>query len=79
MHPENDIKDSLAALFEAVKRSDGEAVLRETRRLDASLASHRERLHPQLVHFLERRSYPKALQFLGGAADIPAGSCGGRP
>jgi hypothetical protein len=36
-------------------------------------------LHPQLVHFLERRSYPKALLFLGGESGIPAGSCGGRP
>jgi hypothetical protein len=38
----------------------------------------RQDLHPQLVHFLEKRSYPKALLFLGGESDIPAGSCGGR-
>jgi hypothetical protein len=38
----------------------------------------REVLHPQLVHFLENRSYAKALMFLGGASDIPVGVCGGR-
>jgi hypothetical protein len=35
-------------------------------------------LHPQLVHFLENRSYAKAVMFLGGQTDIPVGACGGR-
>jgi hypothetical protein len=35
-------------------------------------------LHPQLVHFLEKRSYAKAVMFLGGETDIPVGLCGGR-
>ena len=35
-------------------------------------------LHPQLVHFLENRSYAKAHLFLGGESDIPVGICGGR-
>jgi hypothetical protein len=48
-------------------------------RLDGYLGQARGNLHPQLVHFLERRSYPKALMFLGGESDIPVGSCGGRP
>jgi hypothetical protein len=47
--------------------------------LDRYLEEGRSDLHPQLVHFLERRSYPKALMFLGGESDIPVGSCGGRP
>jgi hypothetical protein len=47
--------------------------------LDDCLSEGRGILHPQLVHFLERRSYPKALMFLGGESDIPVGSCGGRP
>jgi hypothetical protein len=46
--------------------------------VEAALASHRAGLHPQLVHFLEQRSYAKALLFLGGAEDIPVGRCGGR-
>ena len=50
--------------------------------LDALLAAHRATLHPQLVHFLEGRSYAKALLWLGveGAGPKPAsppGGCGG--
>ncbi|HZZ20842.1 MAG TPA: hypothetical protein VFE25_15820 [Opitutaceae bacterium] len=46
--------------------------------LDAFVQEGRGKLHPQLVHFLERRSYPKALMFLGGESDIPVGVCGGK-
>jgi len=42
------------------------------------LEANRAELHPQLAHFLEQRSYAKALLFLGGAEDIPVGRCGGR-
>lgn len=47
-------------------------------RLDSLVAEKRDKLHPQLVHFLERRSYAKALMYLGGESDIPVGVCGGR-
>lgn len=73
------IKEALIALLDGVKRSDGDAIAVQTVRLDGYLGEARGALHPQLVHFLERRSYPKALMFLGGESDIPAGSCGGRP
>jgi len=66
-------------LLEGIKRSDDGRVAGEMARLDALLAKGRPELNPQLIHFLERRSYAKALQFLGGASDIPAGACGGRP
>ncbi|MFM9090865.1 MAG: hypothetical protein ACKOUK_03880 [Verrucomicrobiota bacterium] len=46
--------------------------------VEALLEANRAGLHPQLVHFLEQRSYAKALLFLGGAEDIPVGRCGGR-
>ncbi|HXN35680.1 MAG TPA: hypothetical protein VN877_05885 [Opitutaceae bacterium] len=62
-----------------MKRADADAIAAQTARLDGYLGEARRALHPQLVHFLERRSYPKALMFLGGESDIPAGSCGGRP
>jgi len=75
---EDRIKDSLIALMDAIKRSDGDAVAGQMALLDGYLGQARGSLHPQLVHFLEHRSYPKALMFLGGAPDIPAGSCGGR-
>ncbi len=76
---ESRIKDSLIALMEGISRADGDAITSRMAELDLLLEQGRASLHPQLVHFLERHSYPKALSFLGGASDIPAGSCGGRP
>lgn len=73
---ENDIRDALLALHAAIPRGDGTAILTHTARLDELLALHRAALHPQLVHFLERRSYAKALAWVGGESP-PAGSCGG--
>ena len=74
---ETQIKTALQTLLDAIPRADGQTVAAEMSRLDDLLARGRGSLHPQLVHFLERRSYAKALLFLGGAADIPAGACGG--
>lgn len=74
---ETQIKTSLQRLLDAIKRSDGAVIAEETVRLEALVDQGRPGLHPQLVHFLERRSYAKALMFLGGDADIPAGICGG--
>ena len=75
------IKESLRTLLDAIKRSDGKVIASEMARLDDFLAQGRATggLHPQLEHFLGNRSYPKALMFLGGETDIPAGACGGRP
>ena len=75
---ETQIKDSLTALLAAIKTSDGQTVVDEMTRLDDFLARGRAGLHPQLIHFLENRSYAKALMFLGGETDIPVGNCGGR-
>jgi hypothetical protein len=72
------IKESLTALLAAIKASDGQTVADEMTRLDDYLARSRAGLHPQLVHFLENRSYAKALMFLGGDTQIPVGNCGGR-
>jgi hypothetical protein len=72
------IKESLIALLAGIKCGDGAVIARESARLDEFLDAGRDTLHPQLVHFLERRSYAKAEMFLGGANDIPAGICGGR-
>lgn len=75
---ETQIKESLIALLAGIKAADGAVIAREMARLDDFVVAGRETLHPQLVHFLERRSYSKAEMFLGGASDIPAGICGGR-
>lgn len=74
---ESQIKDAVQALLAAIKVSDGQRVASEMARLDEFLQRGRGTLHPQLVHFLQNRSYAKALMFLGGEPDIPAGVCGG--
>ncbi|HVS53768.1 MAG TPA: hypothetical protein VHD62_15540 [Opitutaceae bacterium] len=76
---ETQIRDSLAALLAGIKAGDGPTIAGEMARLDEFLARGRAGLHPQLVHFLENRSYAKALMFLGGETNIPVGVCGGRP
>lgn len=60
------IKESVQALLDAIKAADGSRVATEMERLDEFLATSRNRLHPQLVHFLQNRSYAKALMFLSG-------------
>jgi hypothetical protein len=76
---ESVIKQALVSLLDAIRRSDGPVIATEMARLDDLLERGRTGLHPQLTHFLERRSYAKALMFLGGDTEIPAGACGGRP
>jgi len=75
---EIEIKASLMALLDGIKYSHGDVIALEMRRLDDFLEAGRATLHPQLIHFLEKRSYPKAMMFLGGESDIPVGICGGR-
>ena len=75
---ETQIKSSVVALMAAIKAGDSSIVADEMARLDEFAAQGRSSLHPQLLHFLERRSYAKALMFLGGETDIPVGACGGR-
>lgn len=75
---EEHIKQSLISLMDGIKRADGAVISGQMAALDRYAAEGRGTLHPQLLHFLERRSYPKALMFLGGESDIPVGVCGGK-
>jgi hypothetical protein len=75
---ETQIKAALASLLAAIKAADGQTVADAMAKLDEYVARGRTALHPQLVHFLENRSYAKALMFLGGDTDIPVGAWGGR-
>lgn len=72
------LKDDLTRLMTAIKDGDGPGINAAMGAVEAGLEANRAGLHPQLVHFLEQRSYAKALLFLGGAEDIPVGRCGGR-
>lgn len=75
---ESQIKASLTSLLNAIKAADGQTVADEMAKLDDFVSRSRAGLHPQLTHFLENRSYAKALMFLGGETNIPVGACGGR-
>lgn len=72
------LKDHLNRLMTASKDGDGAGINAAMGAVDSVLEANRAELHPQLAHFLEQRSYAKALLFLGGAEDIPVGRCGGR-
>jgi hypothetical protein len=76
---ESEIRSAVATLLAAINAGDGQSVAGEMDRLDAVVRTGRAAgLHPQLLHFLQNRSYAKALQFLGGDTRIPTGACGGR-
>ena len=76
------IRQALETFDSAVKNADGAGISASLTRLEELLATHRAELHPQLVHFLEGRSYAKALLWLGGESGFakpasPPGGCGG--
>jgi hypothetical protein len=80
--PAQEIRTALENFDSAVKKADGAGISTALTRLEALLAAHRSELHPQLVHFLEGRSYAKALLWLGGESGFaepasPPGGCSG--
>lgn len=80
---ESKIKAALIRFNNAIKNSDGAALSAALNEVEALLRVHRAELHPQLVHFLEGRSYAKALTWLGAGDELaakpasPPGGCGG--
>lgn len=80
MPPVAEIKDALIRLHAGIKTADGAAIATSLTDLDALVAAHRGRLDPRLAHFLEGRSYAKALAYLGGESEFgrgatPPGGC----
>lgn len=81
--PQEKIKSALIRFQAAITKSDGPALSAALAELDGLLAEHRGRLDPQLEHFLEGRSYAKALAWLGEQGDFgrpatPPGGCRSR-
>lgn len=68
---EANIKAALIRFHGAIKAADGAALSATLAEVEGLLSAHREELHPQLRHFLEGRSYAKALAWLG-AGDVAA-------
>ena len=82
--PETKIKAALMRFNEAIKNSDGAALSSALNEVEALFLAHRGELDPQLVHFLEGRSYAKAMAWLGSGDALaarpssPPGGCGGK-
>ena len=68
---QSEIHTALVALHNGIRQADGPAAAAATARLDELLEQSRTSLPPQLGHFLERRSYAKALVWLDGAVALP--------
>ncbi len=71
------IKETLMRLRSAISAADGGGISGAIAELDRIVAERAGELDPQLRHFLKNRSYEKALAYLAGETDIPAGICGG--
>lgn len=73
-----EIQAALMAVTKAIKEANGPAMTDALDRIETFLAGHRAELHPQFAHFLERRSYAKALAWLesGNPAGRGQGSHG---
>lgn len=80
---ETQIKAALIRFNDAIKNADGSSLSASLTELESLLAAHGSALHPQLRHFLEGRSYAKALAWLGSGELLaarpasPPGGCGG--
>ncbi len=75
---EKEIKDALIGMMDGIKSADGGLIAERMAFLDRVAREKEAELHPQLLHFLKNRSYNKALLWLGGETNIPAGVCGGK-
>jgi hypothetical protein len=78
------LRDALQRFDAAAKAGDGPGISAALNEVEALHAEHGRELHPQLAHFLEGRSYAKALAWLGGESGFgrpssPPGGCAGTP
>ena len=72
------LKDALILLEESISSANANGITSALKALDETTQAHRSELDSQLLHYLERRSYQKALAHLSGESDIPKGICQGR-
>jgi hypothetical protein len=69
---ESQIKAALIRFNKAITNSDGAGLSLALNEVEALLARDRATLDPQLVHFLEGRSYAKAIAWLGAGEELTA-------
>ena len=65
----------LQALMTAIDNGEGESIATHLRRLDELGQELGKEAPPMLRHYLEKRSYTKALDFLEGRDEAAAPNC----
>ncbi len=70
------LRKALEEMNQGIANADAALISESVKRLDALLSANKSSLDPQLVHYLSRRSYEKALMHLNAAGNIPKGICG---
>ena len=63
-HVANQIRENLIAIVEEAGSGDSAKIISAAKQLDTVARERGSELEPRLAHFLERRSYQKALEFL---------------
>lgn len=66
---------TLQALMTAIDNREGESIAAHLRQLDELGQELGEEAPPMLRHYLEKRSYTKALDFLEGRDEAAAPNC----
>ena len=66
---------TLQALMAAIDNGEGELIATHLRRLDELGQELGKEAPPMLRHYLEKRSYTKALDFLEGRDEAAAPNC----
>ena len=61
---EDELKAALRGMIGAIERSEGQDISDSLSTIDGILRSRKNELDAQLVHYLSRRSYEKALRYL---------------
>ena len=63
-HIANQIRENLITIVEEAGSGDSARIISAAKELDTVARERGDELEPRLAHFLERRSYQKALEFL---------------
>ena len=69
------VHTTLQALMAAIDNGEGESIVTHLRQLDELGQGLGKETPPMLRHYLEKRSYTKALDFLEGRDEAAAPNC----
>jgi hypothetical protein len=70
-----ELEKHLSLIVEGVGKGEAGSILKSTLELDRLLNENRNLMEGRLIHFLEGRSYSKALDWIRGGRNQPSGNC----